>query len=478
MGRYSYGAFLTVLSLCSPRSTTNKYLCGTIFLSVNPSYDILDDDGAVAHLKNCSNNVSPLITDNIMDADATHISECFEKKIIPLLEPSKLSYVAASIIDIFLNDDSIADSCPIGVINPTIKGRYRKMNEFVLADLLADFFIFSVSGITNKSGKKYIQDITKDYINSQSVAASNIKLISKNSTPAAGLPKTLNGKNFYSVFTKVAEAQIGIKGHEELKIFTLNVEDNEFTYEGLRKLLNANIGRYVFSRLAMEQYRKNDDLESVGGEAAQFIRENATGNELGDMLVYAFLEEILCAPKLMSAIELGNSDKTSSGIHLHTIPGAMNSFQLVYGASDINGGLKTAIDNAFDSVQKIKNNRITGNELVYSAAFNRSIDSSIADQVKSIIIPEKSHQNRIGTAYGLFIGYSVGLDPEDYTPEEFPTILYETLKNDITVNASYIYDKIKNLKLGSHSFYIYVLPFNDADTDKANIIDRLIGGVQ
>ena len=74
MGRYSYGAFLTVLSLCSPRSTTNKYLCGTIFLSVNPSYDILDDDGAVAHLKNCSNNVSPLITDNIMAVSYTHLT--------------------------------------------------------------------------------------------------------------------------------------------------------------------------------------------------------------------------------------------------------------------------------------------------------------------------------------------------------------------------------------------------------------------
>lgn len=38
MGRYCFGAFLKVLSLCSPRSTTNKYLCGTMFLAVNESY--------------------------------------------------------------------------------------------------------------------------------------------------------------------------------------------------------------------------------------------------------------------------------------------------------------------------------------------------------------------------------------------------------------------------------------------------------
>lgn len=476
MGRYCYGAFLSVLSLCSPRATTNKYLCGTMFLSVNSCYDITEDDGAVAHLKNCTNNVSPLITENIGDADVSKIADCFENKIIPFLDPSKLPYVAAALIDIILNDDHIAEDCSIGVINPLTKSDYRIQKQFVLSDLLTDFFIFSVSGVANKLGKDNIKKLNNAYIQKQKSVVSNIKLVSKNTVGISSLASTLNGKNFYSVFTKVAEASIEIKGREELKIFTLNVEDNEFTYDGLRKLLNANIGRYVFSRLAMEEYKNNDDLESVGVEAAQYIREHATGNELGDMLVYAFLEEVLHAPKLMSAIELGNSGKTASGIHLYSIPDAINTFQLVYGASEINGGLTTAIDNAFESVRDIKKNRITGNELVNSAAFNRSIDSTLADQVREIVIPTKAHHNQIGTAYGMFIGYSIDLNPEDYTPEEFSDVLFKKLEADINANASYICNKIKAFKLGNHSFYIYILPFNDADTDSAMIIDKLVGG--
>ena len=476
MGRYCYGAFLTVLSLCSPRTTKNKYLCGTMFLSVNPSYDITEDDGTVGHLRNCTNNVSPLITDNIIHADANNISHCFEKEIIPLLDPAKLSYAVAAIIDLVLNDNSIGEDCSIGVINPLTKGDYRIQHQFVLSDLLADFFIFAVSGIANKLGKENVEGIDNTYIQRLQATALNIKLIPKNTVGVSNLASTLNAKNFYSVFTKVAEASIGIKGREELKIFTLNVEDNEFTYDGLKKLLNANIGRYVFSRMAMEQYRKNDDLESVGVEAAQYIRGHATGNELGDMLVYAFLEEVLHAPKLMSAIELGDSGKAASGIHLYSIPGAINTFQLVYGASEINGGLTTAIDNAFKDVSDIKKNRITGNELVNSAAFNRSIDSTLADQVREIVIPSKTQPNQIGTAYGMFIGYSIDLDPEDYTPEEFPDVLFKKLEVDINANASYICNKIKDLKLGNHSFYIYILPFNDADADSAIIIDKLVGG--
>lgn len=476
MGRYCYGAFLTVLSLCSPRTTTNKYLCGTMFLSVNPGYDITTDDGIVGHLRNCTNNVSSLITDNIAYVDAKNVSDCFEKKIIPFLDPGKLSFAAAAIIDIVLNDNSIGEDCSIGVINPMTKGDYRLQHQFVLSDLMADFFIFAVSGITNKFGKGNVEGIDNSYIQGLRTTALKLKLIPRNTVGVSSLASTLNAKHFYSVFTKVAEASIGIKGREELKIYTLNVEDNEFTYDGLKKLLNANIGRYVFSRLVMERYRKNDDLESVGVEAAQYIREHATGNELGDMLVYAFLEEVLHAPKLMSAIELGNSGKTASGIHLYSIPGSINTFQLVYGASKINGGLITAIDNAFDSVCDIKNNRITGNELVNSAAFNRSIDSTLADQVREIVIPTKAHHNQVGTAYGMFIGYSIDLNPEDYTPEEFPDVLFKKLEDDINSNASYICNKINSLKLGNHSFYIYILPFNDADADSAMIIDKLVGG--
>lgn len=147
MGRYCYGAFLTVLSLCSPKSTTNKYLCGTMFLSVNSSYDIIDDDGTVGHLRNCTNNVSPEITDNIASADAEKICECFEKKIIPMLYPEKQKHVIAALLDIVLDDDNIDEDCSIGVLNPKTKAEYRLEFEFSLAEFLTDFFIFSISGI-------------------------------------------------------------------------------------------------------------------------------------------------------------------------------------------------------------------------------------------------------------------------------------------------------------------------------------------
>lgn len=476
MGRYCYGTFLTVLSLCSPRNTTNKYLCGTMFLSVNSSYDIRDDDGTVGHLRNCTNNISPEITENIASADAEEIYSCFEREIIPMLYPEKQKHVVAALLDIVLRDDNIDDNCSIGVLNPRTKEDYRFEFEFSLAEFLTDFFIFSINGIPNHQGKENVAEITKKFIDMQNIAAGNINLIPRVVSITPTLPKTLRAKDFKNVFTPVAKAAMGLKSHEELKIFMLKIENNEFTYRGMKKLLNSNIGRYVFSRITMEQYRKTDDLESVGGEAAQYIREHATGNELADMLVYVFLEEVLNAPKLMSAIELGNADNKCSGIHFYNVPGVIETFQLVYGASNIEGTLKSAIDDAFSTIEKLKQKRLTGDELVNSASFNRSIDMETARQIKAVVIPQKAGKNPPDTAFGVFLGYSIDLDPEDYVPEEYPDIVKAKMEKDIQEHAVYIYKKIKSLRMGMHSFYIYVLPFNNAELDREDIITQLIGG--
>lgn len=476
MGRYCYGAFLTVLSLCSPRSTTNKYLCGAMFLSVNDSYDIRDDDGTVGHIRNCTNNVSPEITDNIALADAEKLCECFEKEIIPKLYPEKQKHVIAALLDIVFCDDNIADDCSIGILNPKTKAEYRIEYEFSLAEFLTDFFVFSINGKPNKLGKENVAEITKDFIDAQNNSAGNITLVPRSKFSIPALPKTLRAKDFKNVFSQVSEARMGLKSHEELKIFMLKIENNEFTYSGMKKLLNSNIGRYVFSRIAMERYRKTDDLESVGGEAAQYIREHASGNELADMLVYTFLEEVLNAPKLMSAIELGNTGNKCSGIHLYSVPGSTETFQLVYGASNIEGSLKSAIDDAFKTIEKLKQKRLTGDELVNSASFNRCIDLETAQQIKTVVIPQKAGKNPPDTAFGIFLGYSIDLNPEDYHPEDYPKIVRDKMKKDIQEHALYIYNRIKSLKMGMHSFYIYVLPFNNAEIDRDDIIAQLIGG--
>ena len=99
-GHLCFGSFLKILTLCSPRSTTQKFLCGTMFLAVNPRYDIRGDDGTVGHLINCSNNISSAVTDNISTVDPASVYACFETQIVPKLYPEKRKYIILSLIHI------------------------------------------------------------------------------------------------------------------------------------------------------------------------------------------------------------------------------------------------------------------------------------------------------------------------------------------------------------------------------------------
>ena len=48
--------------------------------------------------------------------------------------------------------------------------------------------------------------------------------------------------------------------------------------------------------------------------------------------------------------------------------------------------------------------------------------------------------------------------------------------DDIKQHAQYIADKIKSNGLDGHSFYIFILPFMDAETNKSEIMDHVMKG--
>lgn len=50
------------------------------------------------------------------------------------------------------------------------------------------------------------------------------------------------------------------------------------------------------------------------------------------------------------------------------------------------------------------------------------------------------------------------------------------MEYDIKYYAPYIAQKIKDNKLDNHSFYFYVVPFNDAEHDKYEIMDNVLKG--
>lgn len=128
-----------------------------------------------------------------------------------------------------------------------------------------------------------------------------------------------------------------------INLHVLNIESNSFIYQKLVDELRELIVGYVHSNRRLAEFDKNHPRFSPKPylEAIRKFR-NYTSNEgeLGELLLYAFLESGLNAPKLLSKMELKTDAndyiKGSDGIHLLEVG---NDYQLIFGESKMYANL-------------------------------------------------------------------------------------------------------------------------------------------
>lgn len=299
------------------------------------------------------------------------------------------------------------------------------------------------------------------------------------------LTNTSISTGFDSVFSEANIGQkLNIKNNNCLRMFCLNISNNAFSYSGIHQFLQRNIGRYVFSRATIEQFVVDGDAEAIGLKAIELLRkannpnDNGAGGELGEILLYLFLENKLNAPKLLSKVELKTSGNQyvfgSDGVHLLQLDNT--NFQLILGESKIKGKLNNAVDEAFQSIEKVSKN--PGNELrlIEKNILSESFDEETTEFIKSLIVPLKRDKTiSVDNAFGIFLGYTLNIDATQYSNTEFRKAVNEKLRNDLDKIVSYIEKKINQSELTGYSFYFYILPFNNAREDRAAIINKLKG---
>lgn len=111
-------------------------------------------------------------------------------------------------------------------------------------------------------------------------------------------------------------------------------------------------------------------------------------------------------------------------------------------------------------------------QLVESSVYDKAFDNETNQALEDVILPKKgTSASKPEKAYGLFLGYSIRVQ-DDWllTNEEFIREAEGKMKSDIEGAATYIESKIADAGLANHSFYIYVLPLNEAMKDKESII--------
>ncbi len=485
MKRLCFGTLIKILHQAGNPRVTIKDICGGIFTAYGYNIDNFDST-LPSHLKSGHDNVPKDITQSTRISSFDDMVAAFQKYVIVLIKADKYKSVVRTIKDVLVNDTTISDNTNIGYnIGGYEKHNIVNTNTFNFASILAAVFWYAICNVDNKACQSEIKAIDKNYVAGFDNSPDPIYFESTTAEIKIPLKKTLNSGNFSMVFKKVSAATLsGLSNPSTVQIYGTDIANCKFNFRSLKQYLLENISNYVSSRATVNTYAELDNLPAVGTQATiklyNYFGENA-GSVLSEMLLYVFLEQELNAPKIMSKLEIstqnGNYISKSDGIHLlATTMNGQPFHQLVFGASDIMGGLQNAVDRAFDKIISISTNNDNELNFVDNTIHQNIFDKETTNYMVDLLLPKKNTASKPDMAFGIFLGYTMDLGYVETNNTQYRIAVHNKMASDIDAIQGYILKKIADNGLAGYSFYFYVIPFNDAPTEKESIISEMLRG--
>lgn len=166
MKKLCFGTFATILKICSAKRISQKLLCGTMLLSIAPTYDIRGEDGTVSDLILGKKNLSPNITDKAPTVDPRAVSNYFKQHILNMLDSNKRSLIILALKDIIASDNTIEPDTIVEIVNGMTKKSIVRRDAFVFEDFIAGVFLYTVLNVENRNCEDSVKETTTEYIQS------------------------------------------------------------------------------------------------------------------------------------------------------------------------------------------------------------------------------------------------------------------------------------------------------------------------
>ena len=298
------------------------------------------------------------------------------------------------------------------------------------------------------------------------------------------------GKNeFLSGFELLESKDINKK--TKINTFILNINANEFDYNLLINNLVDPIIRYALSREVVKKYKEREGT-LVRRAHQKFRNYNKNEGELGELMLYCFLETHLGAPKIFTKLELKTAKNHyvngSDGVHFLKLENG--NYQLIFGESKMYKDLNKAILEALNSIKEFKESENKNGETKSGMAYEKCLicDNLLkeADEynnediefLEKIIYPSSDSDFYVDDAFGIFIGYEIDIDQEMKMLDnlEFREKVKEMVKTEINKKIANIIEGIKKRNLLGHNFYIYIVPFTEIEETRKKILGEIING--
>ena len=297
---------------------------------------------------------------------------------------------------------------------------------------------------------------------------------------------SLKQSDFLGTFDFIWSKSLDQYDKNKLNLFMLKINSNEFDYDLLEEMLIDPVIDYSISRQVKEKYKNRPGTLSKKARD-KFVEYTRNNGELGELLLFCFLETHLGAPKILTKLELKTSTSHyvngADGVHFLKLPDG--NYQLIFGESKTYKEIGKAINDAFKSIYGFKNginnkgNRKSGiqyeKSLISDNLFKESFSKEERAFLESLIYPTPNRNFDVDDAFGIFIGFQIEIsDDEKCLPTaDFRRLIRARVDGEVSKYFKTIQKKIIENKLQGHNFYIYVLPFTDIESKRKKIVEAI-----
>jgi len=303
------------------------------------------------------------------------------------------------------------------------------------------------------------------------------------------LQSTVHSDFLNLFYSEIKDKELNRKN--KLNLFTLRVTNNEFVYSELIENLGNHLHFFALSRKEVKQLMDEGKIRTLVDRAKERLRDHRNikgdkkteGGEIGEILLYCFLESHLKAPKILTKLELKTNSQMfvngTDGVHLLKIDD--KNYQLVMGESKLIADLNSGITKAFSSIASLleKGGRKKDFELqlVNSQLVKEAYDEGMYDFLKKIIIPSASEdETNIDYSFGIFLGFDVEVTEGEskMANKEFRECIRAKIIKKVEASIDAINKQIDAAHFTGYSFYVYVIPFTDLESTRKKLIEGLL----
>ena len=289
--------------------------------------------------------------------------------------------------------------------------------------------------------------------------------------------------SFLNLFTKAMENE-PLARDNKMNLFVLKVENNEFDYGELTRMLGEAMIRYAISRKQYQELAEKGLHFTLTKLAQEKIRKaNENKGELGELLLYCLLESHLNAPKLLTKLELKTAAndyvKGADGVHLLQLDD--KSYQIVFGESKLYEDLEEGIRDAFGSIKKMLNDGLHKifyeKHLVDSNILKENVQEDELDLLKKILIPAENDEDlEVDNSFGIFLGFEIPVTDKErqVSNTQFRKDIINKVIQAVQKQLPMINRYLMRSNFVGYQFYFYIVPFTKLDTRRTEIIKNLV----